>query len=192
MKMSKATFLGAFVSLSVIAFAAQPPVPAPVVPPELLLGEKGVPRAWIPYFIEAEERYGVNALWVASVAFVESSFSSHALSNKGARGLLQVLPETATYLWKEFLRTLPARDPLRKLDPATAGFNARLSVLLGTFYLSRLSEEFQGDWHLALAAYNAGPARVRKTLAERGSLAGYSRDYVKRVYGAYKPRMTVR
>lgn len=88
-------------------------------------------------------------VWVAEV---ESSFNPAARSPVGARGLFQLMPGTAKDLG---LRLFPFDE---RLDPMKNASSAAR-------YLHQLHRRFQ-DWPLALAAYNAGPARVSRTLAK--------------------------
>jgi hypothetical protein len=85
-----------------------------------------------------------------AVAKVESDFSPQALSPKGARGVMQIMPRTA-------------RD-LFGVD-AAALWDARRNVRLGIDYLSALIERYGGSWELALSHYNGG------TLARHGGIA---------------------
>jgi Transglycosylase SLT domain len=95
-----------------------------------------------PIIENASGRHGVDARLVKAVIQVESGFQPRARSHKGAMGLMQLMPATA--------RQFEARNPY---DPAS-------NIEAGTKYLSRLLREF--NLPLALAAYNAGEATVRR------------------------------
>lgn len=90
------------------------------------------------------------------VAAVESGFNPAALSPKGARGLWQLMPETAR---RYGLAVEPGRDD--RLDPVK-------STHAAARYMNDLYAQFQ-DWPLALAAYNAGENRVERALERRGA-----------------------
>jgi soluble lytic murein transglycosylase len=100
----------------------------------------------------AEEagRAGYDPLLVLALIDVESDFAEEAISDKGARGLMQIKPSTLHFLAeKEGLRL--SREEVAA-DPA-------LGVRLGIRYLRTLNDRF-GDLELALMAYNAGPTRI--------------------------------
>lgn len=100
----------------------------------------------------AEEagRAGYDPLLILALIDVESDFTEEAVSEKGARGLMQIKPSTLHFLAeKEGLRL--SREEVAA-DPA-------LGVRLGIRYLKALNERF-GDLEMALMAYNAGPTRI--------------------------------
>src|SRR5262245_29519785 len=78
-----------------------------------------------------------------AVIHQESGFRPCAVSNRGAMGLMQLMPETAA--------TLGIADP----------FDPRNNIRSGAQYLRQMLDQFEGDEELALAAYNAGPAKVQ-------------------------------
>jgi len=111
---------------------------APMVATETLL-EK---TAYDPLIEQASDRHGVPARLLKAVIQVESAYQPRARSNKGALGLMQLLPQTG--------RQYQTRN---LYDPAS-------NIEAGTRHLKKLLAEF--ELPLALAAYNAGEAAVRR------------------------------
>jgi len=109
------------------------------------------PLGWRTELNDAATRAALDPYFVAAVAREESSFDPQARSRVGARGLMQLMPDTARQLAKG--RGLPSGDDMLA-DPAA-------NLTLGSAYLAGLMKEF-GEPRLAIAAYNAGPARVRE------------------------------
>ncbi len=90
----------------------------------------------------ASDKHQIDPDLINSVIRAESAFNPHAVSRKGAQGLMQLMPDTAT--------KLGVKDAF---DPAS-------NVNAGTQYLRDLLVLYHGDMVKALAAYNAGPQRV--------------------------------
>ena len=103
-----------------------------------------------PIFIAAQLPPGL--VWIAEA---ESSFNPAALSPAGARGLFQLMPDTAQELGLELAPVDERLDPFRNADSAAR-------------YLVHLHQRFR-DWPLVLAAYNAGPTRVQRLLDQRAA-----------------------
>lgn len=107
------------------------------------------------------ERYGVDNALVAAVIKTESKFRMEVTSDRGAIGLMQLMPDTARWISEQIedngvaLRTEKIRDP-------------EINVRYGTWYLSTLMREFEGNEVLALAAYNAGIGNVREWMVQYG------------------------
>ena len=114
----------------------------------------------------AAERHGLDPRLVAAVIWVESSGDPKAVSHKGAKGLMQLMPQTA--------ETLGVQDV----------FNPEQNIDGGARYLKRLLDQHDDDVSLALASYNAGPSAV----ARHGGIPPYpeTRKYVKRVLDIYE------
>lgn len=98
----------------------------------------------------------------------ESAFHPDAVSEAGARGLMQLLPSTAAPVAKAIRM---AFSPRRLDDPA---YNIRV----GSAYLDDLLTRFQGSYILALSSYNAGPSRVRQWMQDMGDPREKSVDVV--------------
>jgi hypothetical protein len=119
----------------------------------------------------AARRYGVDSELVTSVIAVESNFNPKAISRRNARGLMQLMPETA-----ERLGVTNVFDPVQNVDG-------------GTRFLRSLLDRYQYDLVLALAAYNAGSDRVEQY---RG-VPPFSEtiSYVRRVGREYQRRKSL-
>ena len=89
---------------------------------------------------------------ILSVIRQESEFDQRANSYAGARGMMQLMTYTAKLVAKQ--AKLPYSKSRLKDDP-------NYNIQLGSFYLGSLLEEYEGSYPFALAAYNAGPKRVR-------------------------------
>lgn len=130
--------------------------------PELL--RRRVARA----IVEESRQAGIDPLLTAAIIEVESGYDVRALSDQGARGLMQLLPSTMER--EAALNGIAAGDPH---DPVN-------SVRLGVRYLRRLLDVF-GREDRALMAYNAGPNRIGALLV-RGQVPALFRSYPVRVF----------
>lgn len=102
----------------------------------------------------------IDKALVLSVIRQESNFDPDAKSRRGALGYMQLLPRTA----KSVAKSLKIKFN-KKLLTADTHYN----ITLGAAYLGELIEKFDGNYILALAAYNAGPHNVKKWLKKRGN-----------------------
>jgi soluble lytic murein transglycosylase-like protein len=93
---------------------------------------------------QAASRYQVDPYLVKAIIMAESSYNPKAISKKGAKGLMQLMPKTA--------KALGVED----------SFNPEHNINAGVKYFKQLLNQFNGDVKLALAAYNAGSKRVKK------------------------------
>jgi hypothetical protein len=106
-------------------------------------GKKGE-HIFHPIIDKASEKHNVDPALVKAVIMAESSYNPRAVSPKGAVGLMQLMPSTAESLG------------------VANSYNPEQNVQGGTKYLKKLIDRFDGDIKLAIAAYNAGPAHVKK------------------------------
>lgn len=122
-------------------------------------------RAFAHVIRAAARRYGVDTRLVEAIVQTESAGNPTAVSPKGARGLMQLMPERAAELGVR-----DSFDPVQNVDG-------------GVRHMRDLLQRFRGDVTLALAAYNAGEAAVRAY----GGIPPYAetREYVRRVRALY-------
>lgn len=97
-----------------------------------------------PHIWAMANRYHLDPYLIKAIILTESDFNAQAISRKGARGLMQLMPATA--------RELRVRDP----------FNPHQNIEGGSKYLRYLMNTFSGNLVLSLAAYNAGPGAVMR------------------------------
>lgn len=149
----------------------------PPPPPPAAEAQTATARSWrfseglavpqVPFGEEifaAARRHGVHPEVVAAVVRHESAFNVRAVSHKGARGLMQLMPATARRFG---------------LDP-DAAFDPIANVDAGARYLAWLLDQFDGDLRLALAGYNAGEG----TVARYNGVPPYreTQNYIRRIF----------
>ena len=91
---------------------------------------------------KAEEQYDVDFFLIKAVIEAESNFDPDAVSKKGAKGLMQIMPGN--------FQSLAVQDP----------FNPAQNIMGGVKYLQELLKRYENKLPLVLAAYNAGPEAV--------------------------------
>jgi soluble lytic murein transglycosylase-like protein len=94
--------------------------------------------------IKAADKHDVDPALIKAIIMTESRYNPMATSEKGAMGLMQIMPSTASAFSTEDMY-----DPVNNIN-------------VGVEYLKNLIDQFEGDLGLALAAYNAGSSTVRK------------------------------
>lgn len=124
---------------------------------------------------------GIDPAWVFAVTKAESAFISNATSKSGARGLMQIKPDTAEDVAKSLSLSLNNHKTLH---------NPSINIKLGCKYLREMLDKNNAHYVLATAAYNAGPNRIKKWHAIKGTPADVwvetipyweTRNYVKKV-----------
>ncbi len=114
---------------------------------------------------KAQKKYGVEFSLIKAVIEVESGFNPKAVSKRGAKGLMQIMPDN--------YKNLLVKDP----------FNPSQNIMGGTLYLQRLLIRYEYKLPLALAAYNAGPRAVDKY--KRIPPYKETQNYVRKVMKTY-------
>jgi len=144
------------------------------------------------------ERYQIDPLWVTSIIWTESHFDHTAVSPKGAKGLMQLMPRTKTQILKvikskkisllsqfqrSYLEQMAARDFNNNFD--LLKYRRKLENLeIGIYYLKRLHRYFGGNVILATVAYNMGPGWTQKRLSMKKSV-GSKNNYLTKVRTRY-------
>lgn len=144
------------------------------------------PLGYRELIVDNSEKYDLDPYLVASIINVESNFRKEAVSRRNARGLMQIAEITGNWASEELDFINYSHEDL--LDP-------ELNIEIGSWYLSVLNREFDGNLELILAAYNGGSGNVRNWLKdERYSKDGLSlheipfketREYIEKVNRNY-------
>ncbi len=113
------------------------------------------PREYESYVTKYAAEYNVPEALIYAVILAESDFDANAKSHAGAVGLMQLMPDTLSWLSRLLGESAPTGDIT---DPET-------NIKYGTYYLRHLMDRF-GSWQTALAAYNAGHGRVTNWLSD--------------------------
>jgi hypothetical protein len=131
------------------------------------LGKVGVPQLGVyrSEFRAAARATGLDEAWLRAIAHAESYFAADAVSSKGAKGVMQLMPDV--------IGDYGVKD----------AFSPKQSIVAGAKYLKALEAEYGGDRLLAAAAYNAGPGAV----AQYGGVPPYveTQEYVAKVGALY-------
>ena len=136
-------------------------------PAHVGFGKIGQPQLGIyrREFASAASKTGLDEAWLRAIAHAESYYAADAVSTKGAKGVMQLMPDVI--------------GDYGVVDP----FSAKQSILAGAKYLKTLEAIYAGDRILASAAYNAGPGAV----AQYGGVPPYAetREYIAKVNALY-------
>jgi len=140
--------------------------------------DEGIPVSYVNIINSACGKHGVDPSLVHAIVKVESDFNPYAVSRKGAMGLMQLMPETAS--------SLKVRN----------SFSPDENIEGGVKYLRYLLDRYEGNISLALAAYNSGETAVKKW----GTIPPFkeTQDYVRKIMQIYNgtgktfaPRYTI-
>ena len=136
-------------------------------PAHVGFGKIGKPQLGIyrREFASAASKTGIDEAWLRAIAHAESYYMADAVSTKGAKGVMQLMPDV--------IGDYGVADP----------FSPKQSILAGAKYLKTLEASYEGDRILTAAAYNAGPGAV----AQYSGVPPYAetREYVAKVSALY-------
>lgn len=116
------------------------------------------PNVFLGLIEEETKKYNLNPILIQSLIRQESAFGVKAVSTSNALGLMQMIPPTAA--------EVAQRLNLKIVLPEDM-YLPEVNIPMGTFYYQTLLDEFQNNVPLALAAYNAGPSRLKIWLKSR-------------------------
>jgi len=128
---------------------------------------------------EESQLYELDYRLILAVMKVESNFRNEAVSNRGARGLMQIKPALAKYIAKD--AGVSWRDNNCLSEPEK-------NIKLGVYHLSQLMDDFK-DMAVALHAYNTGPAKVKGKLFQENSEP--KNKFARRVLSEYRNNISV-
>jgi soluble lytic murein transglycosylase-like protein len=132
----------------------------------------------LAYVIVSESlRANYDPLFVAAVIRSESTFRHTVVSDKGAQGLMQIMPETGQYVSK--LQNLKWSGVRMLHDPNT-------NLRLGIAYLKYLEDKFKGNRERVLVAYNWGPANLDQALKNRLPVPSEPLQYARKIISAHR------
>lgn len=121
----------------------------------------GYPQVYASLYQAEAERYGVHINLLRSLTRQESAFNLQAVSTSNALGLMQMIPPTA----QEVSRKLGM-----KVELPEDMFRPEVNIPMGSFYISQMLDQFENNVPFALAAYNAGPHRLKTWMEGRAEI----------------------
>jgi soluble lytic murein transglycosylase-like protein len=127
--------------------------------------ESYVSNEYDTHILQASKRHGISFPLLKAVIKAESNFNPRAISRKGAKGLMQIMPKN--------FKKLKIENP----------YNPGENIMGGASYLGKLIKRYEGKLPLALAAYNAGPSAVDRY--KRIPPFTETENYVKKVMKYY-------
>ncbi|MGZ3769816.1 MAG: lytic transglycosylase domain-containing protein [Bdellovibrio sp.] len=118
----------------------------------------GYPKVYTALYRAEAERYKISQSLLKSLTRQESSFDLQSVSSSNALGLMQMIPPTAQDVSKKLGL---------KIELPNDMFRPEVNIPMGSYYVAQMLEQFQGNVPFALAAYNAGPHRLKNWLDGR-------------------------
>lgn len=139
------------------------------------------------YVNKYAEENEIDPMWIYAIIKVESNFNSNATSGSGAKGLMQLMDNTASDIAKEL-----------KIENFESNmlYNPEINIMIGVKYFDKLLDKYNENYYLAIAAYNGGIGNVDNWLS-KGIISYDSSDienipyketnmYVRKTVSAYR------
>jgi len=154
-------------------------------------------KRYVRAVLKISEKHQVDPIWILSVMWTESHFDYTAESWAGARGLMQIMPETRQFVYQLYKNSgkklIVEQDSFKvndyfpyKIDKKDSKSHIKklMNIELGVIYLKRLLNSFKNHKH-ATVAYNMGPGWTRFRL-KKNLPVGSKNEYLDKVEKAYK------
>jgi soluble lytic murein transglycosylase len=132
--------------------------------------------------VAESSKHQLDPLLVLAIIQIESGFQHAAVSPMGARGLMQIMPDTGKYLAEALHRERGLRPAVFRPESLD---DPSHNIRLGTYYLHGLRKQFQ-NIHLALIAYNLGPGEVQSRIENNIEVSDQFAAVVLDTYRSYK------
>jgi len=129
--------------------------------------------------LEESVKRNLDPMMIVAVIQVESGFQYTMVSPQGARGIMQIMPDTGKFLSETLKKEYGFRPALFRPESLD---DPLVNIRLGVYYLHDLTKQFR-NFNLALIAYNAGPADIQNRLENNLALSG---DYANQVIETYQ------
>ncbi len=152
-----------------------------------IIMERLYPTPYSEYVDKFSEQYNIDKYLIYSIMKTESKFKEDAVSKSSAKGLMQLMENTAVELAEE--------EGIAYTKDSTI-FDVETNIKLGTKYISKLLTYYDGNIMLAVTAYNAGIGNVNKWIEEKTILEGgtdvenipfkETSMYVRKIFREYK------
>ncbi|MBO9668074.1 MAG: transglycosylase SLT domain-containing protein [Bdellovibrio sp.] len=122
----------------------------------------GYPQVYQSLYQKESDRYGIDVVLLRSLTRQESAFNLRTTSTSNAMGLMQMIPPTAQDV---------ARKLGMKINLPDDMFRPEVNIPMGSYYVSEMLGQFQSNVPFTLAAYNAGPYRLKKWIEGREEIS---------------------
>ena len=126
------------------------------------------PQSYATWIEPEAKKYSMDPFLIRSLVRQESAFSLRAISTSNAMGLMQMIPPTADEIAHKLKMKVQIPDDM---------YRPEVNVPMGTFYVSEMLRQFSQNVPMALAAYNAGPVRLKSWLELRPEIAALRENH---------------